>query len=155
MHNAKRPIGTRPTSAASVPGLEHSLSHPHPHPLDPPPARPLLRLVWEVASSLLFASLTSCALPRTCLVSLFTLRTRVRTYPLVLRWLGLRASVGLFLWVFIILTRAPRRGSQVCGQTQGIENQYRRLYAGHTTTLLMVVQRCTGVPVVSTGWILR
>ena len=35
-HNAKRLVGVvGPTSAASVPGLEHPPSHPQPHPLDP------------------------------------------------------------------------------------------------------------------------
>ena len=58
------------------------------------------------------------------------------------------ASVGLFLWVSIILTQAPQ-GAHKC--TEAIY----KTDAGHTTTLLMVVQRCTGVPVGRTGWILR
>jgi hypothetical protein len=70
-HNAKRLVDVAgPAPAASVPGLEHPPSNPHPHPLDPPslslvasilggailpalsprlPPVPLLRLAWSLS----------------------------------------------------------------------------------------------------------
>ena len=79
----------------------------------------------------------------------------------------LRASDGLFVWVFIMVLHEPQRGSQVCRQTPRVtkidrrlntERKYRtdrRLNTGHPTAMSMGVPRCTGVPVGRTGWILR